>query len=148
MGEFAGCTFVQSARYGQLSPGRLLLVWTSLREWPTPQFLLPSISILPMDPSGRQTGWFCILHLKDLSMNDLSAVLCKSILHCISWLNLFSQYMNSNYFQWSFRSERGRNLSREKWCSIIWTALQRDQLSFYKCFDLPGYHSGYGLCKL
>ena len=89
MGEFAGCTFVQWARYGQLSSGRLLLVWTSLREWPTPQFLLPSISILPMDPSGRQTGWFCILHLKDLSMNDLSAVRCNSILHCISWLNLF-----------------------------------------------------------
>ena len=39
-----------------------------------PLFLLPSISILPMDPSGRQTGWFCILHLKDLSVNDLSAV--------------------------------------------------------------------------
>ena len=148
MGEFAGCTFVQWARNGQLSPGRLLLVWTSLREWPTPQFLLPSISILPMDRSGRQTGWFCILHLKDPSMNDLSAVRCKSILHCISWLNLFSQYMNSKYFQWSFRSERRRNLSREKWCSIIWTALQRDQLSFCKCFDLPGYHSGYGLCKL
>ena len=129
MGESAGCTFVQWARYGQLSPGRLLLVWTSLREWPTPQFLLPSISNLPMDPSGRQTGWFCILHLKDLSMNDLSAVRCKSILHCISWLNLFSQYMNSKYFQWSFRSERGRNLSREKWCSIIWTACS--EISFH-----------------
>ena len=90
-----------------------------------PSFFCPQISILPMDPSGRQTGWFCILHLKDLSMNDLSAVRCKSILHCISWLNLFFQYMNSKYFQWSFRSERGRNLSREKWCSIIWTALQR-----------------------
>ena len=32
MGEFAGCTFVRWARYRQFSPGRLLLVWTSLRE--------------------------------------------------------------------------------------------------------------------
>ena len=40
----------------------------------TPLFLLPSISILPMDPNGGQTGLFCILHLKDLSTNDLSAV--------------------------------------------------------------------------
>ena len=38
--------------------------------------------------------------------------------------------------------------SREKWCSIIWTALHRDQISFCKCFDLPGYYAGYGLCKL
>ena len=55
-----------------------------------PLFLLPSISILPMDPSGGQTGLFCILHLKDLSMNDLSAVWCESILHGNLWLNLFS----------------------------------------------------------
>ena len=40
----------------------------------TPLFLLPSISILPMDPNGGQTGLFCILHLKDLSTNHLSAV--------------------------------------------------------------------------
>ena len=57
-----------------------------------PFFPLPSISILPMDPSGGQTGLFCILHLKDLSMNDLSAVWCKSILHGILWLNLFPLY--------------------------------------------------------
>ena len=62
-----------------------------------------------MDPSGRQTGLFCILHLKDLSMNDLSAVWCKSILHGILWLNLFFHYMNSKHFQWSLRSERGKN---------------------------------------
>ena len=60
----------------------------------------------------------------------------------------FSQYMNSKYFQWSSRSERGQKFSREKWCSIIWTALHRDQISFCKCFDLPGYYAGYGLCKL
>ena len=39
-----------------------------------PPFLLPSISILPMDPNGGQTGLLGILHLKDLSTNDLSAV--------------------------------------------------------------------------
>ena len=46
MGEFAGRTFVQWARHRQFSPGRFLLVWTSLREY------------LPMDPSGGQTGLF------------------------------------------------------------------------------------------
>ena len=56
--------------------------------------------------------------------------------------------MNLKYFQWSSRSERGQKFSREKWCSIIWTALHRDQISFCKCFDLPGYYAGYGLCKL
>ena len=38
MGECAGCTFVQGARYRQFSPGRLLLLWTSLREQPAPPF--------------------------------------------------------------------------------------------------------------
>ena len=37
-----------------------------------------------------------------------------------SLLNVFlksqdTQYMNSKYFQWSLRSERGRNLSWENW---------------------------------
>ena len=40
----------------------------------TPFFCFPQFPFLPMDPSGGQTGLFCILHLKDLSMNDLSAV--------------------------------------------------------------------------
>ena len=61
---------------------------------------------------------------------------------------VFFQYTNSKYFQWSLRSERGQKFSREKWCSIIWTALRRDQIPFCKCFDLPGYYFGYGLCKL
>ena len=147
MGEFAGCTFDQWARYGQPSPGRLLLVWTSLREWPTPQFLLPSISILPMDPSGRQTGWFCILHLKDLSMNDLSAVRCKSILHCISWLNLFSQYMNS-IFPVVVPIRAWSKFITGKVVFHYLDSVAARSAFILQCFDLPGYHSGYGLCKL
>ena len=112
----------------------------------TPFFLLPSISILPMDPSGGQTGLFWTLHLKDLSMNDLSAVWCKSILYGILWLNLFSIIWTRNIS--SGRCDQSvESFSREKWCSIIWTALHWDKNSFCKCFDLPGYYSGYGLCE-
>ena len=75
----------------------------------TPLFLLPSISILPMDPNGGQTGLFCILHLKDLSTNDLSAVWCKSILHSILWLNLFFPLYELETFPVVVASERGKN---------------------------------------
>ena len=44
-------------------------------------------------------------------------------------------------------SERGTEFFTEEWCSIIWTALHRDQISFCKCFDLPGYNSDYRICE-
>ena len=111
----------------------------------TPFFLLLPIFFLPTDLSegkqvcfvsytGRTFPWTIF---RPCDANLYSTAFCGStFFHCV----------NSKHFRWLLRSERGK-FSREKWCSIFWTALHRDQNSFCKGFDLPGYYSGYRLCE-
>ena len=74
-------------RWMRLCPvGRIQTIfsWTlsagmeSLRGQPTLLFLLPSISILPMDLNKGQTGLLCILHLRDFPRRERSFSRCEA----------------------------------------------------------------------
>jgi hypothetical protein len=81
----------------------------------TPLFLLPSMSILPMDLNRGQTGLFCILHLKDLSTKGTIFQLYDANLYCtaIYGSTYFFHYMNSKHFQWSLHQSAVQNFSRK-----------------------------------
>ena len=77
----------------------------------TPIFLLPSMSILPMDLNRGQTGLFCSLHLKDLSTKGTIFQLYDENLYCtaIYGSTYFFHYMNSKHFQWSLHQSAVQN---------------------------------------